>query len=263
MGEQRERDAAFFYTVPELREMTGYTPKRLNEIISRYTKRVDANGRKRRSLYLAEKQIANDKFSRWLLYERYRAPRTQERPYGAITWKRAGSLNGFSYNSVRQLIRTGQLDACVYRGLYYVDRVKLEELRASRCAEAPNHWVSVVAITVLAGRTRQAVWDWINRRRLETRMFIHPKRAQLAQHLPVRDALDYLTCALGSAHAAIRKLKDCASRYFRALSKRSVELFDEIPHEPKTTLDITFIARTQLLPLNSPPIGHDLLGLRT
>lgn len=267
MGEQRERDSKFFYHLDELRELTGYTRKRLNEITKRYRKRRNAEGKKQRAMYLEEAQITNDKFSNWLLDERFYAPLTHERPHGAVMLKKAGVVQeGLSYDCARRFVRIGKLEACVYRGCYYIKRTVLEELGKSRCTQAPANWLPMVHLTILSGRTRQAVWEWV-KRRSQTRTFVHPKRAQPAQYLPVQDALDYLARALGSTHAAINLLRRHAHKYFRALSKRTVELFSTAkPAEQlePMTLELTFTTgESQPPPLNPSRLGHELLSLRT
>ena len=75
---------------------------------------------------------------------------------------------------------------------------------------------------MLAGRARQSVYAWV-KRQSEIRTFVHPKRAQPAQHLPVQDALDYLSQAFGSAYLAIKMLTRHAPKYVRSLTKSVVE----------------------------------------
>lgn len=261
MGEQRERDADNFCHLDELRELTGYTPKRLGEITRRYRRRCDKFGRKRRVFYLADRGIVNDEFTAWLLEHRFRAPLVQARPAATITLKQT-EQHGVSYNSVRRLIKNGELEAFVCRGRYYVEKAAVKAL-AANFTQAPANWLPVVCLTSLAGRTRQAVYGWVKRRKAETRMFVHPKRAHAAQHLCIQDALGYLIKALGSAHEAIRALKQHAPRYFRALSKKQIDLFstdyaDE--GNDATTLEVTLITgEVQPPPLNPTYVGHGLL----
>ena len=265
MGEQRERDAGNFCHLDELRELTGYTPKRLGEITRRYRRRCDKFGRKRRVFYLADKGIVNDEFTAWLLENRFRAPLVAARPAGTITLKKT-EQRGVSYNSVRRLIKDGALEAFVFRGRYYVEKTAVEALTAS-FTQAPANWLPVVCLTSLAGRTRQAVYGWVKRRNAETRMFLHPKRAHAAQHLCVQDALGYLIQALGSAHAAIRALKQYAPKYFRALSKKQIELFSTNQADEgidAATLEVMLITgEVQPPPLNPTYVGHGLLQLGT
>ncbi len=264
MGEQRARDSEFFYRLDELRELTGYAPKRLNEIAKRYKNRRCTNGRRRRVFYLANERICNDEFSTWLLEGRFRGALVPERPKGTVTLKQA-ERGGISYHSLQRRIHAGDLEAYVSRGRYYVERVAVEAL-GERLAPAPANWLPVVCLTTLAGRTRQSVYAWV-KRQSEVRTFVHPKRAQPAQHLPVQDALDYLSSALGSAHAAIKLLARHAPKYFRSLTKGAVEdLFGASEHaelRQLEALEVAFSTREVLPPLNPSQLGHELLPLRT
>ena len=146
----------------------------------------------------------------------------------------------------------------MYRGRYLVDRDVTQAL-GERYDRAPESWLPVVTLTELAGRARQSVYAWVGRQS-RTQTFIHPKRAQPAQHLPVQDALDYLSYVLGSAHHAI-KLLARYTNYFRSLGTTVVETL----HPKDTcTLDITFVPGiTHPPPLNPSHLGHGLLSLRT
>ena len=115
MGEQRTRDAEFFYRLNELRELTGYAPKRLNEIAKRYKNRRDSDGRRKRVFYLADEQICNDAFSAWLLEGRFRGALVPERPQGTVTLKQA-EREGVSYHALRRRIHGGELEAYVSQG---------------------------------------------------------------------------------------------------------------------------------------------------
>lgn len=264
MGEQRARDSEFFYRLSELRGLTGYAPKRLNEIAKRYKNRRGTDGRRKRVFYLADEQICNDEFSTWLLEGRFCGVVVSERPRGAVTLKQA-ECEGVSYSSLRRRIHAGDLEAYVSRGRYYVERVAVEAL-GERFVPAPANWLPVVCLTTLAGRTRQSVYAWV-KRQSEVRTFIHPKRAQAAQHLPIQDALDYLSKALGSAHAAIKMLAHHAPKYFRSLTKQVVEdLFGVSEYAgllKLETLKVTFSTREVVPPLNPSQLGHELLPLRT
>lgn len=264
MGEQRARDSEFFYRLSELRELTGYAPKRLNEITKRYKNRRGTDGRRKRVFYLADEQICNDEFSDWLLEGRFRGALVPERPKGTVTLKQA-EREGISYGSLQRRIHAGELEAYVSRGRYYVERVAVEAL-GERFVPAPANWLPVVCLTTLAGRTRQSVYAWV-KRQSEVRTFVHPKRAQPAQHLPVRDALDYLSHALGSAHSAIKMLARHAPKYVRSLTKQAVKnLFGVSDHagllklEP---LEVALSTAEVLPPLNPSHLGHELLPLRT
>ncbi len=265
MGEQRERDSEFFYRLNELRELTGYAPKRLNEITKRYKNRRDTNGRRKRVFYLADEQICNDEFSVWLLEGRFRGSLVPERPRGAVTLKQA-ERDGVSYHSLQRLIQIGELEAYVCRGRYYIERIAVQTL-GERFSSAPSNWLPVTCLTTLSGRARQSVYAWV-KRQSEIRTFVHPKRAQPAQHLPVQDALEYLSKALGSAHLAIKMLAQHAPRYFRSLTKTVVEnLFGVGKHTELIeleTLEVTFITGDAQPPLLNPSqLGQGLLSLRT
>ena len=264
MGEQRARDSEFFYRLDELCELTGYAPKRLNEMAKRYKNRRSTNGRRKRVFYLADEQICNDEFSAWLLEGRFRGALVSERPRGTVTLKQA-ECEGVSYASLRRRIHAGELEAYVSRGRYYVERVAVVAL-GERFVPAPANWFPVTCLTTLAGRTRQSVYAWV-KRQSEVRMFVHPKRAQPAQHLPVRDALDYLSKALGSAHLAIKMLARYAPKYVRSLTKGAVEnLFGIGEHAERLQLEpleVTLSVAEVLPPLNPSHLGHELLPLRT
>lgn len=264
MGEQRAHDSEFFYRLSELRELTGYAPKRLNEIAKRYKNRRGTDGRRKRVFYLADERICNDAFSAWLLEGRFRGALVPERPKGTVTLKQA-EREGISYASLRRRIHAGELEAYVSRGRYYVERMAVEAL-GERLTPAPANWLPVVCLTTLAGRTRQSVYAWVNRQS-ETRTFVHQKRAQPAQHLPVQDALDYLSKALGSAHSAIKMLARHAPKYVRSLTKGAVEnLFGVGEHAERLqleTLEVAFLALKIQPPLNPSQLGHELLPLRT
>lgn len=262
MGEQRARDAEFFYRLNELRELTGYAPKRLNEIVKRYKNRRGPDGRRKRVFYLADDQICNDEFATWLLDGRFHGTLVSERPRGAVTLKQA-EREGLSYHSLQRRIHAGELEAYVSRGRYYIERVAVETL-GERIAPAPTNWLPIVILTMLSGRTRQSVYAWV-KRQSEIRTFVHPKRAQPAQYLPVQDALDYLSKALGSAHLAVKMLARHAPKYVRSLTKSVVEnLFSTHSElDELETLDITLITGEVQLPLNPSQLGHELLSLRT
>ena len=262
MGEQRTRDAEFFYRLNELRELTGYAPKRLNEIAKRYKNRRGTDGRRKRVFYLADEQICNDEFSAWLLEGRFCGSLVPERPKGTVTLKQAERM-GTSYHSLQRRIHAGKLEAYVSRGRYYVERVAVETL-GERFTPAPANWLPVVCLTTLAGRARQSVYAWV-KRQSEVRTFFHPQRAQPAQHLPVQDALDYLSKALGSAHLAIKMLARHAPKYVRSLSKSVVENLFGTPSELHgfETPQITPITGLAQPPLNPSQLGHELLSLRT
>lgn len=264
MGEQRGRDSEFFYRLNELRKLTGYAPKRLNEITKRYKNRRGPDGKRKRVFYLADEQICNDEFSVWLLEGRFRGSLVPERPKGTVTLKQA-EREGISYHALQRRIHAGELEAYVSRGRYYIERLAVETL-GERISPAPTNWLPIMCLTTLAGRARQSVYAWV-KRQSEVRTFVHPKRAQAAQHLPVKDALDYLSKALGSAHLAIKMLAQHAPRYFRSLTKTVVEnLFGVGKHTELLeleTLVVTFITGKAQLPLNPSQLGHELLSLRT
>ena len=264
MGEQRARDSEFFYRLDELRELTGYAPKRLNEIAKRYKSRRSTDGRKKRVFYLADEQICNDEFSAWLLENRFRGALVPERPQGAVTLKQA-EREGVSYSSLQRRIHAGELEAYVSQGRYYVERAAVEDL-GGRFVPAPANWLPVACLSTLAGRARQSVYAWV-KRQSEVRTFVHPKRAQAAQHLPVQDALDYLSKTLGSAHSAIKMLARHVPKYVRSLTKRVVanlfgvsENAELLEFEP---LEGTLMLGEALSPLNPSQLGHELLPLRT
>ena len=261
MGEQRTRDAEFFYRLNELRELTGYAPKRLNEIAKRYKNRRGPDGRRKRVFYLADEQICNDEFSAWLLGGRFRGALVPERPKGTVTLKQA-EREGVSYHALQRRIHGGELEAYVSRGRYYVERAAVETL-GERFAPAPANWLPIVCLTTLAGRTRQSVYAWV-KRQSEVRTFVHPKRAQPAQYLPVQDALDYLSKALGSAHRAIKLLARHTPKYVRSLSKSVVENLFGAPsklHELEAP-EVTPLTGEAQPPLNPSQLGHELLLLR-
>ena len=262
MGEQRTRDAEFFYRLNELRELTGYAPKRLNEIAKRYKNRRSSDGRRKRVFYLADEQICNDEFSAWLLEGRFCGALVPERPKGTVTLKQA-EREGVSYHALQRRIHAGELETYVSRGRYYVDRAAVETL-GERFAPAPANWLPVVYLTMLAGRARQSVYAWV-KRQSEIRTFVHPKRAQPAQYLPVQDALDYLSKALGSAHLAVKLLARHSSKYLRSLTKRMVGNLFDTPSElyELRTPQITLLTGEAQLPLNPSQLGHELLLLRT
>lgn len=262
MGEQRTRDAEFFYRLNELRELTGYAPKRLNEIAKRYKNRRNSDGRRKRVFYLADEQICNDAFSAWLLEGRFRGALVPERPQGTVTLKQA-EREGVSYHALQRRIHGGELEAYVSQGRYYVERAAVETL-GERFAPAPANWLPVVYLTTLAGRARQSVYAWV-RRQSEVRTFVHPKRAQPAQYLPIQDALDYLSKALGSAYRAIKMLARYAPKYARSLSKSVVENLFSTPSElyELETPQVTSLTGEAQPPLNPSQLGHGLLSLRT
>jgi hypothetical protein len=264
MGEQRARDAEFFYRLNELRELTGYVPKRLNEIAKRYKNRRSPDGKRKRVFYLADEQICNDEFSGWLLEGRFRGSLVPERPNGTVTLKQA-EQQGVSYHSLQRRIHAGELEAYVSRGRYYVERVAVQAL-GERFAPAPANWLPVVCLTTLAGRARQSVYAWV-KRQSEIRTFFHPTRAQPAQHLPVRDAIAYLSQALGSAHLAIKMLSRHAPRYFRSLTKTRLENLFGVGKHPELLelekLKFTSLTEEAQLLLNAPRLGHELLSIRT
>ncbi len=265
MGEKRERDSEFFYRLNELRELTGYAPKRLNEITKRYKNRRSPDGRRKRVFYLADEQICNDEFSAWLLEGRFRGSLVPERPKGTVTLKQA-ERQGISYHSLQRRIHAGELEAYVSKGRYYIERIAVESL-GERIAPAPANWLPVTCLTTLAGRARQSVYAWV-KRQSEVRTFVHPKRAQAAQHLPVQDALDYLSKALGSTHLALKMLAQHVPKYFRSLTKKVVEnLFGVSEHselDELEILEVTFMTEeAEPPPLNPPRLGQELLSLRT
>lgn len=264
MGEQRARDSEFFYRLNELRELTGYPPKRLNEITKRYKNRRGPDGRRKRVFYLADEQICNDEFSAWLLEGRFCGSLVPERPNGTLTLKQA-EREGVSYHSLQRRIHAGELEAYVFRGRYYIERVAVETL-GEYIAPAPTNWLPIMLLTALSGRARQSVYAWV-KRRSEVRTFVHPKRAQAAQHLPIQDALEYLSKALGSAHQAIKMLAQHAPKYFRSLTKKVVEnLFGVSEHTELyelETLEITLLIGEAQPLLNRSRLGHELLSIRT
>jgi len=264
MGEQRARDSGFFYHLNELGELTGYAPKRLNEIARRYKNRCGSDGRRKRVFYLADEQICNDEFSTWLLEGRFRGPLVPERPEGTVTLKQA-EREGVSYHSLQRRIHAGELEAYVSRGRYYIERIAVEIL-GERFAPAPANYLPIICLTTLSGRARQSVYAWV-KRQSEVRTFVHPKRAQPAQHLPVKDALDYLSRALGSTHQAIKMLAQHAPRYFRSLTKKVVENLFGVGEDTELLelekLVVTFLTREARPPLNPSQLGHELLSLGT
>ncbi len=262
----RWEDASFFFHLDELRDLTGYSAKRLNEIVRRYRERPAPNGKERRCFYLKEAKIANDEFAGWLLAGRFYAAFTPVRPRDMITLKQA-TKEGLSYAGLRRRVQAGSLEACVYRGRYYVERTGAHALSETfRLARAPADWFPVICLTKLSGRTRQAVYAWVGRRS-HTRLFVHPGRSQLAQYIPVRDALDYLAGVFGKSHKVIKLLAQHARKYFRSLSKTTIDLFlveksrEQLDPE---TLDVTFnTLKAQPPPFNPSQLGHELLSLRT
>ena len=106
MGEQRARDSEFFYRLDELCELTGYAPKRLNEIAKRYKNRRSTNGRRRRVFYLASEQICNDEFSTWLLEGRFRGALVLERAFppqagfGSMWFRKFGDWGATSFMAI-------------------------------------------------------------------------------------------------------------------------------------------------------------------
>ena len=260
MGEQRARDSGFFYHLDELRELTGYTPARLNEISRRYKNRCGANGKRKRVFYLAEQKICNDEFSSWLLGGRFLGMLVTTRPAGMLTLKQA-VRTGLSYDVLRRRIARGDLEAYVHRGRYLVEHGGVQVL-SERYAPAPNNWLPVVTLIDLSGRARQSVYAW-TQRQSETRTFIHPRRAQPARYLPVSDALLYLSQIFGSTHRAIKRLAQSAPRYVRSLSKSVV--MDYVDTERQVlTFATPFKSGVPVSPsLNASQPGHGLLHLRT
>lgn len=263
MGEQRARDSGFFYHLDELRELTGYTPARLNEISRRYKNRCGANGKRKRVFYLAKEKICNDEFSSWLLSHRFRGMLITARPAGTLTLKQAVRV-GLSYDVLRRHLQRGDLEAYVHRGRYLVERGAVQAL-SERYAPAPNNWLPVVTLIDLSGRARQSVYAWVARQS-DPRTFMHPKRAQPARYLPIKDALLYLSQSLGSTHRAIKRLAQAAPHCVRSLSK-SVVAGHFNTHEAKLehpTHDLILIPSAPFLPpLNLSQPGHGLLELRT
>ncbi len=263
MGEQRARDSGFFYHLDELRELTGYTPTRLNEISKRYKNRCGANGRRKRVFYLAKEKICNDEFSSWLLSHRFRGMLVTTRPAGTLTLKQAVRA-GLSYDVLRRHIQRGDLEAYIHRGRYLVERGAVQAL-SERYAPAPNNWLAVVTLIELSGRARQSVYAWVERQS-ETRTFMHPKRAQSARYLPVSDALLYLSQILGNTHRAIKRLAQSAPCYVRSLSKSMVagHFNTREAKLQNLTFDTPLISNTLFSPpLNASQLGHGLLELRT
>ncbi len=264
MGDQRERDLEFFHPLGELRELTGYTPRRLNEITKRYINRPRPDGKKRRVFYQKAKEICNDEFSEWLLIGRFYGEFVTARPEGTVTLKQA-QCPGLSYDALRHRIRRGELGAYIHRGRYLVERVVTQAL-GERYDRAPDNWVPIVTLKELSGRARQSVYAWVGRKS-KTRTFAHPNRAQPARHLPLHDAFDYLSHVLGSARYALKLLAQSAPKYFRSLGKTVVKnLFPRanLQRAEHLTLDVTFIPGVSLpLPLNPSQLGHGLLQLRT
>jgi hypothetical protein len=272
MGNRREQDAQFFYDMGELCEMTGYTPKRLNEIVRRYRGRLGPDGRAQRCYFLKEKGIFNDDFSDWLLETRFGAPIEIEQPEDAISLQEVagrGRGYGLSYEVLRNLARSRKLRAWVYLGRYYIGREEAGVLlERYRYAQAPDDWFPVVALVSLCRPrcSRQNVYSWV-KRQSRTKTFIHPGRSQFVQYMPIGDALRFLTRVLGSTHKAFFALTKHAAKYFRALRKRAVDLFrvEEClaPLNPTTLAVIFTTGKSQPPPLNSSGLGHGLLSLRT
>jgi hypothetical protein len=272
MGNQREQDAEFFYTLGELCEMTGYTPRRLNETVKRYRKRLGADGKARRCYYLKEKGIFNDDFSDWLLETRYTAPIEVEQRENAVSLREvaeAGREYGLTYKVLQSPLNLEKLGAWAFHGRYYVSREEADAvLERYRYAQAPDDWFPVVTLIDLCrgSCSPQAVYSWV-RRQSKSKNFIHPGRSQLALFMPVLDAITYLKRAFGSAQKAFWALTKRASIYFRSLRKTVVKLF--CIEDPTTPLDprafeITFITgEAQPPPLNPSQLGQELLSLRT
>ena len=272
MGNQREQDAEFFYTSDELCEMTGYTPKRLNETVKRYRERLGAGGKARRCYYLKEKGIFNDDFSDWLLETRYTAPIEVEQQENAVSLREvadAGREYGLTYAVLQNPLNLEKLRAWAFHGRYYISREEADAiLERYRYAQAPDDWFPVVTLIDLCrgSCSPQAVYSWV-RRQSKCKDFIHPRRSQLARFMPVLDAITYLTRVLGSAQKAFWALTKRASEYFRRLRKTAVKLFctgdPPTPLDPRA-LEIVFIDRAaQPPPLNPLQLGHELLLLRT
>jgi len=271
MGKRTLEDAEYFYSLDELSELSGYTPKRVNELAERYRKRPGPDGEARRCFYIKKERIFNAQFGDWLLEERFHAPVEVERPAGTVSLKGAthmGRAHAQTYITLWRLVRSGKLRASVNRGRYYVGREEVEALaeRYQR-QQAPDDWFPVTVLARLC-RTRCSpprVHNWV-RRHYTTKTFLHPHRCQLVQFISISDALTYLTRALGSAHKAFFALTKHAPRYFRSLRKRTVDLFRTVQPEERTpeTLDVVFSTRGhQPLPVNSSGPGHGLLSLRT
>ena len=272
MGNQREQDAEFFYTSEELCEMTGYTPKRLNETAKRYRQRPNADGKARRCYYLKGKGIFNDDFSDWLLETRYAAPIEVEQQDNAVSLREvadAGREYGLTYKTLQNPLNLEKLRAWAFHGRYYMSREQADAvLERYRYARAPDDWLPVVTLIDLCrgSCSPQAVYSWV-RRQSRCKNFTHPGRSQLALFMPVLDALTYLKRVFGSTRKAFWALAKRVPKYFRGLRKPAVELTctgDPItPLDPRA-LDITFISRdARSSPLNPSQLGHELLPLRT
>jgi hypothetical protein len=272
MGSRRAQDAEFFYDSAELCEMTGYTPKRLNEIVRRYRGRLGPDGRAQRCYFLKEKGIFNDDFSDWLLETRFGAPIEVEQPADAVSLQEVvgrGREYGLSYEVLRNLVRSRKLRAWVYLGRYYIGREEAGVLlERYRYAQAPDDWFPVVALVGLCrpSCSRQAIYGWV-KRRSGTKAFVHPGRSQLAQFMPIGDALAYLSRALGSAHKAVSVLARHAPKYFRRLRKTVVDPFGveerPEPFDSDAQGGVVTTGRSQPPPLNSSGLGHELLSLGT
>ncbi len=129
-------------------------------------------------------------------------PRAAHRPKSWLTVKGVAEELKMSKNKVYRLIHNKELEARWHKGVFYINPEDAAWLSVKQKDKAPlRGWELISEVRAQAGRSKQALDEWLETHHIDIRRYLHPRKNRLARYMPSDVAKAY------------KELADATSKY--------------------------------------------------